>query len=107
MIRTIIDQRIDVELVIAHERALKKGRVPIGIAFHHEDANLLVDDVEIGDGAVVGGVGFVVERQRADFVFVLAGVGFGDFEFNRNFLKLLRVELLRFERPGPGGAIEH
>ena len=72
---------------------MQERRVPIGIAFQEQDADLLVNDIEVGDGAVVGGVHLVLQRRHAHFIFVLAGFRLGHLEFDRQLLKLLRVDM--------------
>ena len=55
--------------------------------------DLLVDDVEISDCAVVGGIGLVFKRRHANFIFVLADLGFGDLEFDGQLLELIRIDM--------------
>ncbi len=91
----ITNQRIHVKLVVPHQRALQKSRVPIRVAFQKKHADLLVDDIQIGDGAVVGRIRFVFQGQDAHFIFVLTSFRFGDLEFHGQFLQLLGVDAFR------------
>ncbi|MPN42155.1 hypothetical protein SDC9_189711 [bioreactor metagenome] len=57
---SISKQGVDVKLVIPHQGPLKESAVPIRIAFKHENADLLINNVEVGNRTVVGGVHFVI-----------------------------------------------
>jgi len=54
-------------------------------------------DVEVGDGAVVGEIHLVFEREDFDFVFVLADFVFDDLELDIELAVLIGVEALRLD----------
>lgn len=84
LVLAVMDDGVDLELLIPSEGAEEESGVPVRFAFEGEDADLLVDDVDVDGGAVVGTVDLPGQGLHLDAVFELAGGGFGDLELDRD-----------------------